>query len=119
AVEAAVRLSARYISGRQLPDKSVSLLDTAAARVALSQTATPPAVEDARRRITLLETEQRVLKGEEAVGGSHADRIVDVESSLAEAKTNLAQLEERWEKEKTLVDRIRTIRRQLRQHALA
>ncbi len=59
AIEAAVRLSHRYIPARQLPDKSVSLLDTASARVAISQHATPPAVEDTRRRISALETERR------------------------------------------------------------
>ena len=61
ALEAAVRLSHRYIPARQLPDKAVSLLDTACARVAISQHAVPPEVEDCRRRIEALETELEII----------------------------------------------------------
>ena len=75
AVEAAVRLSHRYISGRQLPDKSVSVLDTACARVAIGQVAVPPAVEDARRRIALINTEIDILERENLTGGHHQERI--------------------------------------------
>jgi type VI secretion system protein VasG len=113
AVEASVKMSARYISGRQLPDKSVSLLDTACARVAIGQTAIPPAIEDARRQITLLETEQRILEAEQAVGTDHADKLEGVQKRLAATQEELARLEERWGKEKDLVDRIRDIRQQL------
>src|SRR6185312_12805844 len=73
AIEAAVRLSHRYIPARQLPDKSVSLLDTAAARVAVSQHATPPAVEDCQRRIAALETERDIVARERALGIEVAD----------------------------------------------
>src|SRR5262252_6880603 len=76
AIEDAVKLSHRYISGRQLPDKAVSVLDTACARVAISQAATPPSVEDAQRRIDQLTVELGVLEREEAVGANHHDRIV-------------------------------------------
>src|ERR671920_479338 len=62
AVEDSVRLSHRYISGRQLPDKAISVLDTACARIAISQAATPPAVEDARRRIEHLAVETAALE---------------------------------------------------------
>src|SRR5207248_3525377 len=75
AVEAAVRLSHRYISGRQLPDKSVSVLDTACARVAIGQTANPAAMEDCQRMISQIETEFRVLERESAVGGNHRERL--------------------------------------------
>ena len=74
AIEAAVRLSHRYIPARQLPDKSVSLLDTAAARVAVSQHAVPAAVDDCRRRIQALETELGIIGREAAVGINTAAR---------------------------------------------
>src|SRR5436305_8409531 len=68
ALDAAVKLSHRYIPARQLPDKAVSLLNTAAARVAVSQHATPPAVEDCQRRIAALETERDIVARERALG---------------------------------------------------
>jgi type VI secretion system protein VasG len=110
AVDSAVRLSARYISGRQLPDKSVSLLDTACARVAISQHAVPPAIEDLRRQITMLETEERVLSAESATGIDHADRLASLNETLAGAKNSLAELESRWEKEKELVAQLNEVR---------
>ncbi|MFO0946847.1 MAG: type VI secretion system ATPase TssH [Planctomycetota bacterium] len=117
AVIASVRLSARFLSGRQLPDKSVSLLDTACARVAISQTAIPPKVEDDRRSITLLETERRILEGEMAVGANHADRIAQIDQQLEQIHKDLAALEERWEKEKALVQKIREARGKLQRYA--
>ena len=78
AIEAAVKLSHRYISGRQLPDKAVSVLDTACARVALGQVAEPPAVEDARRRISLINTEIDILEREAMTGGHHQDRLAEL-----------------------------------------
>ena len=74
ALEAAVKLSHRYIPARQLPDKSVSLLDTAAARVAISQHAVPPEVDDCRKRIEALETELEIIGREKAVGVDTAAR---------------------------------------------
>ena len=68
AIEAAVRLSHRYIPARQLPDKAVSLLDTASARVAVSQHAVPAELEDCRRRIESLQIELDIIGREEAVG---------------------------------------------------
>jgi len=78
AVSDAVKLSHRYLSGRQLPDKSVSVLDTACARVAIGQGATPPAVEDAQRRIDQLSLEIRVLEREAITGSDHSERIAEV-----------------------------------------
>src|SRR3989442_11025330 len=78
AVEAAVRLSHRYISGRQLPDKSVSVLDTACARVALGQVATSPAVEDCLRQITHMETEIGILERESLTGSDNRERLGEV-----------------------------------------
>ena len=117
AIEAAVRLSHRYIPARQLPDKAVSLLDTAAARVAVSQHATPPALEDCRRRIGLLRTEQEIIAREMAVGIDAAERDAKVVESLAKEEMTLKALEARWASEKLLVDAILEMRATLRDAA--
>jgi len=114
ALEAAVKLSHRYIPARQLPDKAVSLLDTTCARVAVSQHATPPEVEDSRRRIEALQTELDIIAREEAAGFAVGSRRADAEGLLATEKERLAGLEQRWTEERTLVDRILELRRQLR-----
>ena len=114
AIEASVRLSHRYIPARQLPDKSVSLLDTAAARVAISQHAVPAAVEDTRRRIGLLETERDIIGREQAVGIDVMERGTKVAASLADERSKLKGLEARWETERTLVDKLLTLRAALR-----
>lgn len=106
AVEASVRLSHRYISGRQLPDKSISLLDTACARVAVSRAATPAAVEDVRRRIEQLDVELRILGREQASGGDHADALVEREAAKVAAETERNMLEARWAEEKDLIGRL-------------
>ena len=114
AIEAAVRLSHRYIPARQLPDKAVSLLDTACARVAVSQHATPPEVEDCQRRIEALTTEQDIIGREATIGIDVTKRAEGVASHLATANQELAALNERWKHEKTLVDRLLEIRASLR-----
>jgi type VI secretion system protein VasG len=113
ALIASVKLSSRYISGRQLPDKSVSLLDTACARVALSQSATPPAVEDCRRRIAQIEVSLGIAEREDATGGDQAERIAELTEERGETEEQLAALEERWKKEKELVEEMREIRTKL------
>jgi type VI secretion system protein VasG len=113
AIRAAVSLSKRYIPDRQLPDKAVSLLDTACARVGVSQHAVPPPVEDARRRIDSLETERAVLEREQAIGVDTGDRHKNVLEELAEVRTELAGLEARWEREKGLVEKVRGTREAL------
>ncbi len=113
AVVESVRLSHRYISGRQLPDKAVSLIDTAAARVAIGHAATPPAVEDCQRQVDAISTTLGILRREEETGASHTDRIADLE---AERKTLLerhAALKGRWDQEAKLVGEIRDLRKQL------
>ena len=102
AVQAAVRLSQRYIPARQLPDKAVSLLDTAAARVAVSQHATPAAVEDTRRRIELLEVELEVAT-RESEGRYAPDNRPAIVQALEIARDELSLLETRWEAEKAAV----------------
>jgi type VI secretion system protein VasG len=114
ALEAAVRLSHRYIPSRQLPDKAVSLLDTACARVAISQFAVPPEVEDCRKRIEALETELAIIGRETAVGVDTAERAKLANEKLAKNKAQLAELETRWNGEKALVEKILDIRGKLR-----
>ncbi len=106
AVEASVRLSHRYISGRQLPDKSVSLLDTACARVAVSRAATPAPVEDVRRRIEQLDVELRILEREQATGGDHAKVLAERTAAKTDAETERAALEARWAEEQALIARL-------------
>ena len=113
-IEAAVKLSHRYIPARQLPDKAVSLLDTACARVAVSQHAIPAAVEDSRRRIEGLEIEAAIIGREAAIGIAIGSRATDVAASLAAERERLAGLEARWQDEKGVVDRILALRAQLR-----
>jgi len=110
AVEAAVKLSHRYISGRQLPDKSVSVLDTACARVAIGQTATPAAMEDCQRTISQIETETRVLERESAVGGNHSERLAHLAAEKEAAQARLTELEKRLETERGLIKRILELR---------
>jgi type VI secretion system protein VasG len=110
AVEGSVKLSARYIPGRQLPDKSVSLLDTACARVAISQNAIPPAVEDGRREIEHLKVEIGILDREGATGVKHDERMAEKVAALKTAEERLAALEARWEQEKVMVAELRELR---------
>ena len=114
ALEAAVRLSRRYIPARQLPDKAVSLLDTACARVAISQAAEPAEVEDCRRRIEGLETELAIIARESAVGVDTGERARRAEASLEVERARLTELTGRWEAEKALVQQILDLRAQLR-----
>ncbi len=114
AIEAAVKLSHRYIPARQLPDKAVSLLDTACARVAVSQHAMPAEVEDCRRRIESLEIEQGIIAREAQVGVNVGERGTAVEEALAAERARLATLEARWQQEKDVVARILGLRAQLR-----
>jgi type VI secretion system protein VasG len=114
ALEASVRLSHRYIPARQLPDKSVSLLDTACARVAVSQHAVPAEVDDSRRRIEALETEHEIINRETAVGVDTTAREELVNEKLEEEHVHLEVLDERWNSEKELVQQILDIRSQLR-----
>jgi type VI secretion system protein VasG len=114
AIEAAARLSHRYIPGRQLPDKAISLLDTACARVAVSQHATPAEVEDLRRRRQALEVEAGVIAREAAIGIDAVARGSRVEAGLAEIDAALAAAGVRWETERRLVAAILDLRAQLR-----
>ena len=115
ALDAAVRLSHRYIPARQLPDKAVSLLDTVCARVAISQHAVPPQLEDCRKTIEALQIELGIIAREEAVGVNVTDRRRECEEKLAAEEKRREQLETRWAEEHKLADRLLEIRAKLRQ----
>ncbi|PND36729.1 type VI secretion system ATPase TssH [Paucibacter aquatile] len=114
ALEAAVKLSHRYIPARQLPDKSVSLLDTACARVAVSLHATPAEVDDSRKRIEALEVELGIIAREKAIGIAIGKREEEASLALAEERARLAALDLRWGEEKALVDQLLDLRAKLR-----
>src|SRR5262245_35779406 len=115
ALDAAVRLSHRYIPARQLPDKAVSLLDTVCARVAISQHAVPPQLEDCRKTIEALQIEQGIIAREEAVGVNVTERRRECEEKLAAEEKRREELEKRWAEEHKLADRLLEIRAKLRQ----
>lgn len=117
ALEAAVKLSHRYIPARQLPDKSVSLLDTACARVAISLHATPAEVDDSRKHIDSLNTELEIIGREKSIGIDVTERETLAQEQLTSEKARLAGLEIRWNEEKTLVNELLELRAKLRQGA--
>lgn len=110
---AAVHLSHRYLAGRQLPDKAVSVLDTACARLALGQSATPPAIEDSVRQIDDLAVQKRILERESAVGTDHRERLQEIATKSSEIESRLSGLRTRFEKERDLVTTIRDLRSRL------
>ncbi|MGY2441244.1 type VI secretion system ATPase TssH [Pseudomonas sp. SDO52101_S400] len=113
AIHDAVKLSHRYISGRQLPDKAISVLDTACARVALGQHDVPPPLESLRHRQQSLKEEVERLRREQATGLDHRERITLLES---ESKTNvqaIRELETRWSEERVAVRELLDTRREL------
>jgi len=113
AVVAAVKLSQRYIPARQLPDKAVSLLDTACARVAISQTTTPAAIEDIRVEIAALEKEKAGLVADQDLGSTPQARIVEIDAEMAQLHSKLERIEQDWGSEKSLVGEIRDLRESL------
>ena len=119
ALEAAVRLSHRYIPARQLPDKAISLLDTACARVAISQHAVPAQLEDCRRRIEALQTELEIISREEAIGIDAQTRRATAEEQLTANLTQQQELDARWQVERGVVEKILALRAKLRQRAQA
>ncbi|WP_199028623.1 type VI secretion system ATPase TssH [Ralstonia sp. ASV6] len=110
AITEAVRLSHRYISGRQLPDKAVSVLDTACAKVALGQSATPGAIEDDQKTLERLQGEINALEREQSVGAEHDARLEALNAQRVELEQRVAQNTERLAKERELVARILALR---------
>jgi type VI secretion system protein VasG len=113
AIVAAVNLSNRYIPARQLPDKAVSLLDTACARVAISQNAKPAAVEDAEVEIASLESEKESLIRERDLGAAKEDRVAEIDTKLASVREKLAALKTDWESERALVEEVLALREKI------
>ena len=113
AVASAVRLSHRYLAGRQLPDKAVSVLDTACARLSLGQNATPAMLEDTIRRIDDLTVQDRILRREAATGADHSERLEMIARDKTEMEARLTSLREQWDKTRGLVEKIRNLRTQL------
>ncbi|ARE41179.1 ClpB protein [Rhodovulum sp. P5] len=114
-LESAVNLSARYIPARQLPDKSVSVLDTACARVAVSQHAVPAEVDDARKRIDAYNTELEIIARDESAGQDVTARRAEIGEALEKEQARLDALEARWGREKDIVTEILDLRAKLRE----
>jgi len=110
-----VRLSHRYLTARQLPDKSVSVLDTACARVAIGLSATPPAVEAASRRIGAIEREVKILQREALIGKDHAERLAALEEEKETTRKEVEALNQRWQSELDVANRIQTIRKEIQE----
>ncbi|PHM45647.1 chaperone [Xenorhabdus mauleonii] len=117
AVETAVRLSHRYIPARQLPDKAVALLDTACARVAISQHAEPPQLENCRHQIEALKIELDIVERESKIGVADGQRSEDILTQLSLLEEERAELEHRWQQELALINKIIQLRTQLHQHS--
>ncbi|QBE65941.1 type VI secretion system ATPase TssH [Pseudoduganella lutea] len=113
AITEAVRLSHRYISGRQLPDKAISVLDTACAKVALGQNATPALIENLARKLERIDAEAQALRREQSSGSGHGARLEELAAARAAAADEHASLTARWEQEKALTERIMQERRGL------
>ncbi|MBJ7346563.1 MAG: type VI secretion system ATPase TssH [Gemmataceae bacterium] len=113
AIEESVRLSQRYIPDRQLPDKAISLLDTSCARVALSQSTIPPAIEDSTREIDRLNTTISIWEKETQLGTTHSEELTDLKGQLEKEKARKVLLEENWGKEQEFVTKIRDLRKKL------
>ena len=119
AITEAVRLSHRYISGRQLPDKAVSVLDTACAKVALGQSATPAIIEDTRKHLDRLDAELAALHRERATGARHDERLQELTVKRTHAGTLLEDNLKRLTVESALAKKIQVLRNALEADAHA
>lgn len=113
AVSAAAQLSARYISGRQLPDKAVDVLDTACARVKLSLSTKPASIDDQERRVATLQRERDALERDRTTLGKDNPRIAEIDAEIVQIEADKDVAMAQWEREKALVDRIVVLRREL------
>ncbi|MES2050045.1 MAG: AAA family ATPase, partial [Pseudomonadota bacterium] len=113
AITEAVRLSHRYISGRQLPDKAISVLDTACAKVALGQNATPVLLENIAKKLDRISAEIDSLDREQSAGASHSTRLQELREDSGALQTEHVELSTRWEQEKSLTGQIKTLRAKL------
>jgi len=113
AIEAAVKLSVRYLPARQLPDKAISLLDTASARIALTQGAKPEALEQLQQKISYMNSELQALQTEQAVFGSDGEIITEMQGRISLLDTELIALDQRWQDEQHLVTQLIDLNQQL------
>ncbi|MEZ9289021.1 type VI secretion system ATPase TssH [Vibrio lentus] len=113
AIEAAVNLSIRYLPSRQLPDKAISLLDTASARIALTQGAKPEVLETLEQTIRYQENEKSALEKEDALFSNSAELIKELTLSIEENQKALAAYYTRWEKEIELVDQVKSVQQEI------
>jgi type VI secretion system protein VasG len=113
AVKAAVQLSARYIPSRQLPDKAVSVLDTACARVAVSQTTIPAAIEDRKHRIHVIEAEAAMHEREALVGFDNSERQDELRHEKSLLLEEIELLSSRWEREGDIVTELSELRQKI------
>lgn len=113
AIREAVRLSQRYISGRQLPDKAISVLDTACARVALAQHDVPPALEEIRQQVAAIDEESERLNRELLVGVDHHDRLCELEVLAEKLQIQAREVEGRWQDERQRVGELLTARQRM------
>lgn len=118
AIDAAVNLSIRYLPSRQLPDKAISLLDTASARIALTQGAKPEVIETLEQTLRYQENEKAALEKEEAMFGNRAELIEEITNSIASNTESLAAYQERWEKEIELVEQVKEVQQAITEEQL-
>ncbi len=113
ALEAAVQLSSRYINGRQLPDKAVSVLDTACSRVALSQNAIPGLLDSKRKSVQLKQDELKQLEKEFQFGSENTESVQRIRRDIDELSTQVSDLELQWNKEQAWVEQAIALREKL------
>lgn len=119
AIEAAVNFSIRYLPSRQLPDKAISLLDTASARIALTQGAKPEVIESLEQTLRYQENEKAALEKEEALFANSAEAITEISQEIDQNTDKLAAYKVRWEKEVDLVDQVKVVQQQITEQQLA
>jgi type VI secretion system protein VasG len=117
AVRDAVKLSHRYITGRQLPDKAISVLDTACARVAVGQSGAPPELENLEREIANAEVQLRIYRREIAAGRDHTKAIESLTAEVARRKQDKERLDEKLAEEMRAVAEIIALRRRIAEQA--
>ncbi|EMB9227338.1 type VI secretion system ATPase TssH [Vibrio harveyi] len=113
AIDAAVNLSIRYLPSRQLPDKAISLLDTASARIALTQGAKPEVIEALEQTIRYQQNEQSALEREFDLFGTGAEEITELKQEITTNQSQLADYQTRWEQEITLVDEVKGLQQSI------
>ncbi|NOH61455.1 type VI secretion system ATPase TssH [Vibrio sp. RE88] len=113
AIDAAVHLSIRYLPSRQLPDKAISLLDTASARIALTQGAKPEVIEALEQTIRYQQNEKAALEKENALFGIAEDEIAELATEISENEKKLTDYQARWKQEVDFVDQIKALQQEI------